>query len=261
MKLERCGYKESYRKPNLFYKLVELGHFYADMRGTDVIPIWDDPIPLLYFNFDEDIPLWKGVRIKEKEIAILTKNKCPYRFSYYDCEAEIEIVYDFEKTEKYFISFHYFYNEIFPDGFCKKCGKDIQKDSYHCSDECRDFELKRLLACRINDCESACQICKRKITRWAPEIMEILGIELPEKGIIHHTSYDPEKTMLICNSCHAKIHHSEDSKFSQYRPKDNRPQPKREFKLVECSSCFGNTRVQISENEGICYKCRKAGRT
>lgn len=27
---------------------------------------------------------------------------------------------------------------------------------------------------------------------------------------VHHTSYKPEKTVRVCNSCHAKIHHNDD---------------------------------------------------
>ncbi|RZN14223.1 MAG: hypothetical protein EF812_05975 [Methanosarcinales archaeon] len=33
------GYFESKNKPNLFYKKIPQGQFYADMRGTEEVPI------------------------------------------------------------------------------------------------------------------------------------------------------------------------------------------------------------------------------
>jgi len=261
VRLEENGYKESKKNPNLFYRFVGAGFIYADMRGTEEVPIWEDPVPLIYFRFDGNIPLWKQVRIKEEQISKLKEVKCPYRFSFYEFKDETNILHKLERTDEHFASFYEFYDEVFPNGYCMKCGKDIQKNSYHCSDECKEQELKRMAACRINASRSSCEICKRKITPWAKEIKNVLGIDLPDKEIEHHTSYDPEVTIVVCNSCHAKIHLSEDPSYIQYRPMDERPKPKRKFHLVECSACTGNAKVEVSENEGICHQCKKKGRT
>lgn len=42
------GYFESTNKLNLFYKKNPQGWFYADMRGTEEVPIWEDTRPLFY---------------------------------------------------------------------------------------------------------------------------------------------------------------------------------------------------------------------
>lgn len=54
--LEQLGYYESRKKPNLFYRPHKNAKFsvvfFADMRGTDVIPIWEAPRPMFYWNFE-----------------------------------------------------------------------------------------------------------------------------------------------------------------------------------------------------------------
>ena len=47
-KLETLEYMESQNKPNLFYKKINEKVIFADLRGTEVIPIWDDWRPMIY---------------------------------------------------------------------------------------------------------------------------------------------------------------------------------------------------------------------
>lgn len=58
--LHELGFKESKRKSNLFFKVITEGCVFADMRGTDMVPIWEDPIPLVYYN-------WRGMSRREKD--------------------------------------------------------------------------------------------------------------------------------------------------------------------------------------------------
>lgn len=53
-KLVRYGYRESQSKPNLFYCSYNIVIFFADMRGTELVPIWEDPVPLFYWNWKKD---------------------------------------------------------------------------------------------------------------------------------------------------------------------------------------------------------------
>ena len=62
--LTKHGYVESFKKPNLFYRKAEDGTVYfADMRGTDIVAIWEDPSPLFYWKFTEHVPEWKQRRL------------------------------------------------------------------------------------------------------------------------------------------------------------------------------------------------------
>ena len=95
VKLNYLGYKEANQKPNLFYKTFEGGRIFADMRGTEMIPIWECPEPLLYFDFNSNIQEWQQVRIKENEIQQLDENLIPWRFTYEEDESWMD--WDIEK--------------------------------------------------------------------------------------------------------------------------------------------------------------------
>jgi len=55
-KLQSLGYQESSQKPNLFECKYKQVAFYADMRGTDEIRIWEDTRPLFYWFFRNEMP-------------------------------------------------------------------------------------------------------------------------------------------------------------------------------------------------------------
>ncbi|UCE74595.1 MAG: hypothetical protein JSV56_02535 [Methanomassiliicoccales archaeon] len=230
MKLSQCGYNESSNKPNLFYKSLNIGVVFADMRGTEEVSIWEDPVPLVYFNFNKGIPIWKQVRIRKDELEKLDNNECPYRFSFYELDNIIELLYSLSDKEKerfgddHFINFHYFYDEEFPNGFCKRCGKDIKDDSYHCSEECREMEYRKILAKTVNE-SPHCKVCKKKIIEYGDKemIKEEFGIVLPDKLIKHHIRYDPEMIIYVCAPCHNKIHHSKDERLKSFLPEDSKP--------------------------------------
>jgi hypothetical protein len=45
------GYTEHAQKPNLFVRKYRRLDFYADLRGSNIIPIWNDPRPMFYWRF------------------------------------------------------------------------------------------------------------------------------------------------------------------------------------------------------------------
>jgi len=55
--LLRAGYREAAKKPNLFHFWAGPVVFFADMRGTMMVPIWEDMTPLLYWSFRTSLPL------------------------------------------------------------------------------------------------------------------------------------------------------------------------------------------------------------
>ncbi len=104
--LRKIGYEESGMKPNLFYKNIndndEKGVIFADLRGTDIIPIWADASPITYYR---DVSFKRYI----KEVIILKRNECSPRTTFYqDSEPEGWAI-----------------GVGIPDGFCKGCGKDI----------------------------------------------------------------------------------------------------------------------------------------
>ena len=76
---------------------------------------------------------------------------------------------------------------------CTDCGSELT----HMTEPqlCRECAFQR----EVNKMEGVaveleyCEVCD--------------GILHPEHRAEHHTSYDPEETMLVCDTCHAKIHH------------------------------------------------------
>jgi len=171
------GYVESKNKPNLFFRKTPEVIFFADMRGTDVVSIWEDPSPLLYAKFPDGMPRWKQKRLLEEEYREL--GIC--RFSFYE-EFEPEGLMCGEGG----------------DGYCIVCGKDFQDEGLFCSRQCEeaydDFEKTR------------CQVCGKELT-W-------------NQAVEHHLSYEENKTITVCRSCHVKIHRG--SKLPKLKPIDSR---------------------------------------
>ena len=107
--LKAHGYTESLKKANLFYRKGAEGVFvifFADMRGTDSVPIWEDPSPLLYAQFSDGMPGWKQRRLLEREYLELRTGRLSF-------------------------------NEG-GNGYCVVCGKDFQDEGLFCSKQCEE---------------------------------------------------------------------------------------------------------------------------
>lgn len=170
--LIELNYKESVKKPNLFYRTIKEGFFFADMRSSDIMPIWEDTNPLFYWNLDETLPDWKKRRIINCEMDILAGHGCPCRLSFEQIDLDLDG----------------------GDGLCIVCETEFNDEGLFCS--------------------SKCEIARRELyqTRCAR-----CGKSLDFKTAIqHHFSYDPEKIIDVCRSCHLKIHRSK--KGSLLRP-------------------------------------------
>lgn len=114
--LLRSNYKESRNKANLFFKKSGQNViFFADMRGTEIVPLWEDPSPLLYATFPGTMPKWERRRLMEQEHASLGIG----RFSFYD---------GFEPDGLFFGDGG--------DGYCIVCHKDFSGEGLFCSTRC-----------------------------------------------------------------------------------------------------------------------------
>jgi len=179
MKLKANGYIESIKKPNLFFKKTEEGIYFADMRGTAEVPIWTDTNPLFYWKFEKPIPPWKQRRLVKEELLHLFEVGCPCRLSFEFHNAEC-----FEEVSTFIDEG----NGIFewPDGICRVCGHDFEGEGEFCSKEC-EAAYDELFKTR-------CAKCGKSIDY--------------EDSIEHHITYEPERTVMVCKSCHMKIHKS-----------------------------------------------------
>jgi hypothetical protein len=100
---------------------------FADMRGTEIIPIWDEPYPYVYASGQlEDA--WKRRRAINKALEDLNGVNIPHRFSFYDeCEPD-GLFFGYEKE--------------LADGKCKLCGKEFDSDGLFCSEKCEKAHLQ-----------------------------------------------------------------------------------------------------------------------
>lgn len=165
------GYRESSRKPKLFYR-SDLGVvFFADMRGTDYVPVWQDTSPLFYVG-QCDIPRWRLSRIASQEFSRLGCCRLPTMSddTYYCIDAP--------DLGHYALGL----------GYCVHCGKDIESDDDYCSPECA--EASRLASM------AHCVVCNKPI--------EGTGL------VFHHTNYAKDETVDVCRSCHLRIHRGTD---------------------------------------------------
>jgi hypothetical protein len=126
-KLVTLKWVESRKKPNLFYKTFSGIVVFADMRGTEIVPIWDEPYPYVYDSAksEED---WKRRRAVNKAVAELDSVNVPHRFSFYEeCEPD---------------GLFFGYDEELADGTCKVCRKEFDHDGLFCSDECEKIRFE-----------------------------------------------------------------------------------------------------------------------
>lgn len=163
---KRYSYRESYKKPNLFYRNFEdKVIFLADMRGTELVPIWQEPNPLFYVKFlnKGQLPEWKRNRIVQKEFERLSFCRESYDpdFSDYDLHGR--------------------------NGYCCVCGKDMQRSGDYCSKLCE----KVMEDLWLGKAEK-CQVCGEYFH--------------PADVVRHHISYEEDKTIKVCRSCHIRIH-------------------------------------------------------
>lgn len=127
-KMIALQWAESYNKPNLFYKSFNKIMVFADMRGTEIIPIWDEPYPYIYDNGKSEEE-WKRRRSINKAIEELNSANIPHRFSFYeDCEPGGLFFGD---------------KEEFADGTCKVCKKEFNHNGLFCSEQCEQSESEK----------------------------------------------------------------------------------------------------------------------
>lgn len=173
------GYEES-KTQNLFYRKTQEGLFYADMRGTEEVRIWQDTSPLFYWEFFAKVPMWQRRRLIKRELVNLFNKHCVCRLSFFfdECkEFEDESCGTFEERGWY----------DWDEGYCRFCGKDFQNEGSFCSKECEEKYREEL--------KEPCAACGEKME--------------DSESIRHHIKYFPEEVIFVHAKCHAKIHRTD----------------------------------------------------
>jgi hypothetical protein len=241
-KLQLLDFEMVRNKPFLFRKNFRFTHdcqehtiiFFADMRAKEN-PWMDLPVCWTW-DPNDAAPSWLVNRIEKHQLEIFQENGILSSDSTdFDCE----------------------------DGFCKACGANFMDDGWYCPDCTTARELKHIEQLRekyvtISD---IC-LCGAKLTKDGFLLNEFRKYEIgPAKELVlHHTSYNSNRTMPVCASCHNRIEHSSDPEFAKYRAKDKRPGRVRKTVDTVCFSCGENMRVlkdeyQVGQSYD-CYRCQ-----
>ncbi len=177
-RLIKAGYDEKDAKPNLFVRRIEAprhgvsGSYYADLRGTNTVPIWENPDPLFYAFLQPTPPPWLLRRLWSEEIGrLMSGYGIRVRLSFYETD-EPEGLF-FEDG----------------DGYCGRCGIDFRAGGLFCPTCSQVVEAEDRAARTIN-----CGACRNGIDPKS------------EIYIRHHASYFPPRLVTVHSACHAAIH-------------------------------------------------------
>lgn len=197
--LEINGWKESNSKPNLFYKDFGGVLVFADMRGTEEVPIWESPYPLVYAQ--KVAETWKNRRTLRHATEELDRIEVQFRFSFYhDFDIDEDDLNELETTRK-----RYGW-EILADGSCHMCGEEFESDKLFCCERC-EKAYAQLHELRSEEFKQSikCTLCGKILDPFSKNTIQ------------HHISYEPEKKIYVCRSCHRKIH-SRHEKYPELAP-------------------------------------------
>jgi hypothetical protein len=175
-----AGYEETASKPNLFYGrddgAIAGGPyvvFFADLRGTGIIPIWEDSDPLFYASMKPSPPGWMQRRRCFQEIGRL--------MSGFGLRLRLSFCSTSEPGGLFF--------DDVGDGFCARCGVDFRADGLYCTGCLPGILVERKAARSF-----ACGACGE-------------GIDAENDVYIrHHVTYFPESVVIVHDACHAAIH-------------------------------------------------------
>ena len=233
--LEDLGFRESKKKQHLYYLRIhkndKIGDVtvFADMRGSEVVPIFDETCPMIYCSFDRSFRLeslernewsfklhneeklvwseWNGYGISPREtdeyfsylvMHILDLRGIPSRRTYDVASVQAD---DFEEyvgtlAEKESVAMRE-YNSYF-----SKFMKQVE-----------EFSPKRLW--------KKCRLCGVDgISKHSSPSSVLEWYENEGKLEMHHVSYIPEVVIPVCKKCHVKIHHS--GEYEHLKPEMSR---------------------------------------
>lgn len=112
-----------------------------------------------------------------------------------------------------------------PDGYCKTCMNDFQKNLYFCSKKCELEAANSIFSDWVKDAPE-CEKCHIKEldspSQMFEEYLHNNSIRYVKKLVEHHVVYpiegSEELTMNVCPKCHSEIHNSDDPELKNFKP-------------------------------------------
>jgi hypothetical protein len=288
--LKEFGFRESKNKPDLYYMTLHSHEFvgkimvFADLRGSEVVPIYEETCPLIWAQFDRNYRL-ESIKKDDFELFTLLFEEeliwskwdgfgtSPQDTEEYFCYLVMHMLelkgipsrrtYDFFSVSS---QVHHEYSET-----------DAAKQAKAMSEYSSYLEqfMNEVKKQNRSNLWQECRICRltgisksshpESVLHWFEE-----GVKLE----MHHVSYIPEVVIPLCKKCHDLVHHSEE--YAHLKPEMKRiewlTQKKTETKetaqesetppgSIKCSkSDYAHAMKHCScnanfEREGYCQHC------
>lgn len=221
------GYKEAKNKPMLYYKPLEDGVLFLDFRNLKLLSGRIELRPQIY---SQDIPQYlenrEAKKLRRKELL----------------REDTAVGYC---------------------GYCEECGKDMGEDYFVVDEKISYSKAKLCEGCfnrRIKYIQNLKELPKpieNKIKKCpfcgkiaVYNFQGTYGDYRPRGFVKHHTSYEPEETILICRKCERRIH-QEDGFHDELKPDMKREEweEDRKYKLIPCANLDCNHKKQLPIKE------------
>ncbi len=177
--LEEMGFRQARTKPWLFVRQTPHGPVFANLGSTSIVPIWEDPTPMIHHQLRA--PRWLIRKVLRQFQDEFDAHEVPYRYSFYQTSEPGGLWFPVSDEEPLDAAD----DSSGPDGYCHRCGAELLVGTLFCEDceRAADEELR-----------VECEACRDRF-----ELRDI---------VVHHVSYSPERTVTVCRSCHLRIHRS-----------------------------------------------------
>ena len=229
--LSKIGFFESKKKPDLFYLKIcansEIGDVtvFADLRGTEVIPIFEETCPLIWANFDRSFRLeslkksFDSTILHYDDEMVWSKwdgfGISPGDTEDYFCHLVMHLLelrgVDSRRTHDVFSVMAQEHNEFEETTAAKLRESILEYNKYlelyqaEVRQHSRSILWKQCRLCGANGISESST--HQSIQEWKEN-----GVKLE----MHHVSYIPEVVIPVCKKCHVKIHHSDE--YSHLKP-------------------------------------------
>ena len=234
--LKSLGFIESKKKPNLFFlklhknKEVNDVTIFADMRGSEIVPIFEETCPLIWSTFDRNFRLES--LSKDKNDAFKLHVEEDYKWSEWNGYGISP-----QETDEYFcqLIMHilklrgipsrmtYDVFSVSSNNWEEYLGTLAEKES-RAMREYNDYSKKFMIEVEKYSPKKLWQKCRicgvDGMSKYSSPESVLEWQDSKSKLEMHHVSYIPEIVIPVCKKCHTKIHHSDE--YSHLKPEISR---------------------------------------
>jgi len=233
--LENIGFRESKKKPNLYYLRIhrddKVGDvtIFADMRGSEIVPIFEETCPLIWSSFDREYRLESLKRDEFDSFVLHDEEMIWSEWNGYGTSPQ--------DTDEYFS--HLMMHILNLKGIPSRMTYDVFSVSSKNWEEyfgtladkeataMREYNdyfgkfMKEVAEYSPKNLWTRCRICEIDgISKYSSPESVLEWYENEAKLEMHHVSYEPEIVIPVCKKCHVKIHHSDD--YEHLKPEKSR---------------------------------------